>query len=129
MTHFRSKRLPRVGVERSVIRPPGRGSATDGGRPTAASARTGTPYGFLIAHAKVVGDAPDRSLHPGRPRHPGGGPEAVPPALVRDTDPPAAVTSPCTGTSGFSWRDARSCTVAGRPAGVDGRAPYARSSH
>ena len=156
MTHFRSKRLPRVGAERSVIRPPSRGSAADDGRPTAAPAWTGDPHGFLITHARAVGDAPGRSSHPGRPRHPGGEPEAVARALVRDTGPPAAVTSsPRTGTSGFSWRDARcaehrntgpgatpsaarprpggedarSCTVAGHLAGVDGRAPYARSSH
>lgn len=126
---------------------------------TAASTWTRAPHGFLITRSKVVSDAPEHSFHPDRPRHPGGEPEAVAQALIRDTEPPAAVESPpWTGMSGFAWRDApfaeyrdrrpgaavsadrprpsdedaRAYKVAAYRTGTDGWAPYAgqvRATH
>ncbi|MFD7133105.1 pectinesterase family protein [Streptomyces sp. NPDC059894] len=140
-------------IERSVIRALSRGSATNNGYITAASTWTGNPYGFLITRSRIVSDAPDGTVHLGRPWHPGGEPAAVAQVLIRDTELPAAVASaPWTDMSGFSWRDARfaeyrntgpgAAQAADRPqlsdeeartrtvahylAGPDGWAPYAR---
>lgn len=112
--------------------------------------RGGTPA--AVAPAASPGPGTAGEAHTAAPVR--GEPDAVARALVRNTEPPAAVTSsPWTDMSGSSRRDARFAehrttgpaaaltadrpwpgdararahTVAAHPAGTDGRAPCARS--
>jgi pectinesterase/pectate lyase len=94
--------------DRCVIRALDRGSATRPGCVTAASTAETVRLGFLIVGSRIESDSPPRTVHLGRPWHPGGDPRARAQVVVRDTWLAAAIAAePWADMSGFSWTEAR----------------------
>jgi pectinesterase len=88
--------------DRCVVR------ALDRGYVTAASTADTVPFGFLIVGSRIESDAAPRSVHLGRPWHPGGDARALAQVVIRDTWLTAAIAAePWTDMSGFSWTEAR----------------------
>ncbi|MDS2171133.1 pectinesterase family protein [Nesterenkonia sp. CL21] len=84
-----------------------RGEANNG-YVTASSLDGSLRHGILFDDCAFTSTAPRRTVHLGRPWHPGGDPEANPQVLVRRCHLGAHImSSPWTDMSGFSWRDAR----------------------
>lgn len=54
-----------------------RGSSTNNGYVTAASTLITEPYGYLFINSRLLSNAPDGTVHLGRPWHPGGNPDAI----------------------------------------------------
>jgi pectate lyase len=85
-----------------------RGTPANNGYITAASTSDDNPYGFLFTHSRFTSDAADKSVHLGRPWHPGGDVRAIAQTVIRDSVLGAHVMdAPWTDFSGFSWKDAR----------------------
>ncbi|GAA4918639.1 pectinesterase family protein [Nesterenkonia rhizosphaerae] len=81
---------------------------SNNGYVTASSLDGSLPYGFLFDECEFVSEAARRTVHLGRPWHPGGDPSARPQVLVRRSWLGAHIQSdPWTDMSGFSWREAR----------------------
>ncbi|GFJ96096.1 hypothetical protein Prum_097380 [Phytohabitans rumicis] len=122
--------------DRCEIRSLNRGSTSNNGYVTAASTTNTNPYGYLFTQCSLTAASgvAAKSVHLGRPWHPGGDVNAIAQVLYRETAMGAHIKdAPWTDMSGFSWRDARfteyrntgagATVTADRPQLADAQAP------
>jgi pectin methylesterase-like acyl-CoA thioesterase len=122
--------------DRCEIRSLNRGSTSNNGYVTAASTTNTNPYGYLFTQCRLTAASgvAAKSVHLGRPWHPGGDVNAIAQVLYRESTLGAHIKdAPWTDMSGFSWRDARfteyrntgagATVTADRPQLADGQAP------
>ncbi|MBG6084799.1 pectinesterase family protein [Zhihengliuella flava] len=84
-----------------------RGEANNG-YVTASSVDQSIKHGYLFDGCEFASTAARRTVHLGRPWHPGGDPNAIAQVLVRDSRlGDHIMASPWTDMSGFSWTEAR----------------------
>ncbi|SEG98026.1 pectinesterase [Nonomuraea solani] len=82
--------------------------STGAGYVTAASTSDSNRYGFLIVNSRLESELADKTVHLGRPWHPGNDPKAIAQVVIRDSWlGPHIKDDAWTDMGGFSWRDAR----------------------
>ncbi|WP_010524742.1 pectinesterase family protein [Nesterenkonia sp. F] len=82
--------------------------AANNGFVTASSVDRSIAHGLLFDGCRFTSEAARRTVHLGRPWHPGGDPDAIAQVLVRDSRLGAHIkASPWTDMSGFPWQQAR----------------------
>jgi pectate lyase len=109
-----------------------RGTPDNNGYVTAAGTSDNNPRGFLFEHSRFTSDAAGKSVHLGRPWHPGGDPLAIAQVVIRDCYLGAHIKdAPWTDMSGFSWKDARFFEFHnyGPGAGVNENRPQLEHAH
>lgn len=85
-----------------------RGSSTNNGYVTAASTLITEPYGYLFLNSRMLSNAPDGTVHLGRPWHPGGNPDAIASVVFKNSYlGPHINPEGWTDMSGFLASDAR----------------------
>lgn len=85
-----------------------RKSSTNNGYVTAASTLINEPYGYLFINSRLLSNAPDGTVHLGRPWHPGGNPDAIASVVFMNSYLGAHINPEgWTDMSGFSAADAR----------------------